>query len=123
MICRKNGSLTREHIRNKYSHSDWDSFSQSFEKVPAGNNGKIGFYFLETEIYPAIKGFYFFDKGNATYERSLFVNVFHCKFYIPLLYCIFLYLDDNLVRESDWLPEEHVRYVFLSFSFLPIIHS
>lgn len=72
MICRKNGSLTREYIRNKFGNSDWDQFSKMLESVPAGNNGKIGFYFLETEIYPPIKGFHYFSQGFYFYTtRSI----------------------------------------------------
>jgi xylulokinase len=81
MICRKNGSLTREYIRNKFGNSDWDQFSKMLESVPAGNNGKIGFYFLETEIYPPIRGFHYFSQ------------------------------EDNIMYEENWTPEEHIRAV------------
>jgi len=81
MICRKNGSLTREYIRNKYANKDWEEFSKKLEKGKAGNNGKIGFYFLETEIYPPIKGLHYFSA------------------------------DDTVMNENDWTDEEHVRAV------------
>jgi len=52
MLCIKNGSLTRENIRDKSGFSSWDEFNKSLENSPVGNSGNIGFYFLEAEITP-----------------------------------------------------------------------
>jgi len=52
LLCYKNGSLTREHIRNLYASKDWTQFDQILEKTKPGNDGNIGFYFKEMEITP-----------------------------------------------------------------------
>jgi len=63
MLCFKNGSLTREHIRNKAAGGSWSKFTSSLSNTVPGNNGNIGIYWLEAEITPtALKpGFYRFD--------------------------------------------------------------
>uniref|UniRef100_A0A4W4E3W5 Xylulose kinase n=1 Tax=Electrophorus electricus TaxID=8005 RepID=A0A4W4E3W5_ELEEL len=38
----KNGSLTRERIRNECSGGSWESFSSALWSTPMGNNGSIG---------------------------------------------------------------------------------
>jgi len=52
MLCIKNGSLTRENTRNNVGFSSWDAFNKGLEDTPVGNDGNIGFYFLEAEITP-----------------------------------------------------------------------
>lgn len=54
MVCYKNGSLTREAIRNSYASGNWADFSAMLEKTEPGNGGKIGFYFQEPEITPPV---------------------------------------------------------------------
>jgi len=68
MICRKNGSLTREDIRDKYSSQNWEQFSESLGRTKPGNDGFIGIYFLETEIAPCVKGYYFSHVSNPNLE-------------------------------------------------------
>jgi len=46
LICYKNGSLTREHVRNTYAQGTWDAFNQMLSQTPPGNNGNIAFYFV-----------------------------------------------------------------------------
>ena len=71
MLCYKNGSVAREHIRNGYFKlknklkNNWDDFNKILNSTPAGNNGILGFYFIESEIIPPCKsGIYRFDKNN-----------------------------------------------------------
>jgi xylulokinase len=45
LICYKNGSLTREAVRNFAAESSWTKFNEILQNTPAGNNGHIGFYF------------------------------------------------------------------------------
>ena len=54
MIVRKNGSLTREWIRDLKADGSWDAFALLLEKSPAGNEGHIGFFFREAEITPPL---------------------------------------------------------------------
>jgi xylulokinase len=54
MIVLKNGSLTREHIRNACAQSSWKEFTAAMERTPPGNGGRIGFYLVEPEITPPI---------------------------------------------------------------------
>lgn len=52
MLCIKNGSITREKTRDNSGFTSWDEFNRALEMTPVGNNGNIGFYFLEAEITP-----------------------------------------------------------------------
>ena len=66
MICYKNGSLTREDIRDKCSGASWVEFSRVLERTAPGNGGKIGFYIKDPEITPPIlkTGVHRFDEGG-----------------------------------------------------------
>jgi xylulokinase len=63
MLCFKNGSLTREHIRDKAAGGSWEKFTNSLTTSAPGNGGEIGIYWLEPEITPTTlkPGFYRFD--------------------------------------------------------------
>ncbi|KAJ4816217.1 Xylulose kinase [Rhynchospora pubera] len=54
MLVYKNGSLTREDLRNKYADKSWDVFNQHLEKVAPLNGGRLGFYYKEHEILPPL---------------------------------------------------------------------
>ena len=54
MICYKNGSLTREYVRDLCSIESWKDYGDLVEKSPVGNDGQIGFYIREPEITPTI---------------------------------------------------------------------
>lgn len=54
MICRKNGSLTREYVRDTQAGGAWDTFNRLLAQTPPGNAGCLGVYVLEAEITPAI---------------------------------------------------------------------
>lgn len=54
LVCYKNGSMTREDIRNRCANGSWDDFNQALANTPAGNEGRIGFYRKEPEITPPI---------------------------------------------------------------------
>lgn len=38
----KNGSLTRERIKDDCAEGSWEKFSEYLTKTPTGNNGNIG---------------------------------------------------------------------------------
>ncbi|XP_070961014.1 xylulose kinase isoform X2 [Oncorhynchus clarkii lewisi] len=65
LICYKNGSLTRERIRNKCAGGSWEVFSSVLRTTPIGNNGNIGIYFDAMEITPSAVGVHRFDKENT----------------------------------------------------------
>ncbi|XP_031692084.1 xylulose kinase isoform X2 [Oncorhynchus kisutch] len=65
LICYKNGSLTRERIRNKCAGGSWEVFSSVLRTTPTGNNGNIGIYFDAMEITPSAVGVHRFDKENT----------------------------------------------------------
>lgn len=67
MLCYKNGSLTREHIRNEYASGDWAKFNGYLDK---DLDGKLGFYYYMQEIIPFAKGIYRFDHGQPVSEFS-----------------------------------------------------
>lgn len=52
MLCRMNGSLARERVRDATAGESWETFTQLLDKTPPGNNGQIGIYFFEPEITP-----------------------------------------------------------------------
>ncbi|CAL1526059.1 unnamed protein product [Lymnaea stagnalis] len=61
LTCFKNGSLTRERIRDEKAGGSWDVFSEMLLKTPAGNNGNLGIYFDITEIQPTAVGVFRFQ--------------------------------------------------------------
>jgi xylulokinase len=63
LICYKNGSLTREFVRNEAAGGSWEVFRERMAGSPVGNLGRIGFYVREPEITPPIMktGIFRFD--------------------------------------------------------------
>ncbi|KAL9225673.1 hypothetical protein vseg_001567 [Gypsophila vaccaria] len=67
MLCYKNGSLTREDIRNQYAEKSWDVFNKYLQQTPPLNEGKLGFYYKEHEILPPLPvGFHRYILKNFT---------------------------------------------------------
>ncbi|XP_010060143.2 xylulose kinase 2 [Eucalyptus grandis] len=67
MLVYKNGSLTREDIRNRYAGKSWDAFNKFLEQTPPLNGGKIGFYYKDHEILPPLPvGFHRYILDNFT---------------------------------------------------------
>ncbi|KAF6020014.1 XYLB [Bugula neritina] len=66
LLCFKNGSLTREFVRDHHTdNKSWTEFEQLLNLQPIGNNGNIGFYFPIAEIIPGnVEGFYYFDSSD-----------------------------------------------------------
>ncbi|KAH6764942.1 xylulose 2 [Perilla frutescens var. frutescens] len=54
MLVYKNGSLTREDIRNRCAQKSWELFNTYLLQTPPLNGGKIGFYYKEHEILPPL---------------------------------------------------------------------
>lgn len=63
LLCYKNGSLTREFIRDHFAGGTWEQFNSLLASNQPGNNGRIGFYYREPEITPPVlkPGFRRFD--------------------------------------------------------------
>lgn len=72
LICFKNGSKTRERIRDQCAKADWDEFSTLLNSVPRGNFGNIGFYYDLREIYPLVSGDFRYNKLDQAVE--MFTN-------------------------------------------------
>ncbi|KAI9285368.1 hypothetical protein BC943DRAFT_306330 [Umbelopsis sp. AD052] len=71
MLCYKNGSLTREKIRDEYAEGDWTSFNDLLHQAPPGlSNGcnRRGYYYYMQEIIPFAKGFHRFENDVAVDE-------------------------------------------------------
>lgn len=64
LICFKNGSLTRERIRNECAGGSWEAFSSALRSTPPGNHGNIGVYFDTMEITPSAVGVHRLDKDD-----------------------------------------------------------
>ncbi|XP_068656448.1 xylulose kinase 2 [Aristolochia californica] len=54
MLCYKNGSLTREDVRNRCAEKSWDVFNNFLEDTRPLNGGKLGFYYMDHEILPPL---------------------------------------------------------------------
>lgn len=54
MLVYKNGSLTREDVRNRCAEQSWDIFNKFMEETSPLNGGKLGFYYKEHEISPPL---------------------------------------------------------------------
>ncbi|KAK4352257.1 hypothetical protein RND71_027775 [Anisodus tanguticus] len=67
MLVYKNGSLTREDIRDRYADGSWEVFNMFLQQTPPLNGGKIGFYYKEHEILPPLPvGFHRYILDNFT---------------------------------------------------------
>lgn len=62
LLCFKNGSLTRESIRDSCAEGSWKVFGEALERTEPGNDGNIGIYFEATEITPFAVGIHRFDE-------------------------------------------------------------
>ncbi|TYZ63891.1 hypothetical protein PybrP1_006254 [[Pythium] brassicae (nom. inval.)] len=65
MLCFQNGSLTRQHIRDRFANGSWETFNEMLESTPPGNNGNTGFYFTDPEINPRVA-----KAGEVAYPGS-----------------------------------------------------
>ena len=54
MLCYKNGSLTRERVRDAVAGGSWDAFNALLAKTAPGNGGAVGFFIDAPEITPNI---------------------------------------------------------------------
>ncbi|XP_057490575.1 xylulose kinase 2-like isoform X2 [Actinidia eriantha] len=71
MLCYKNGSLTREDMRNQCADKSWEVFGNLLQRTSPLNGGKIGFYYKEHEILPPLPvGFHRYVLENFTGETS-----------------------------------------------------
>lgn len=71
MLCYKNGSLTREFIRDQAAGGSWKTYAQQLAETAPGNGGCIGFYIRDPEITPPIlkTGIWRFDAAGTPVER------------------------------------------------------
>lgn len=65
----KNGSLTRERIRDSAAQGSWQIFNELLESTPRGNFGNLGLYFDAQEILPFVIGDHRFNKANEEISR------------------------------------------------------
>ncbi|XP_048872322.1 xylulose kinase [Brienomyrus brachyistius] len=65
LICFKNGSLTRQRVRDESAGGSWDAFSEALRSTSMGNDGNIGIYFDVMEITPPAVGVHRFNKDMS----------------------------------------------------------
>ncbi|KAK2981737.1 hypothetical protein RJ640_005989 [Escallonia rubra] len=71
MLVYKNGSLTREDVRNQYADKSWERFNTFLQQTPPLNGGKMGFYYKEHEILPPLPvGFHRYTLENFTGDTA-----------------------------------------------------
>ncbi|GAB6019340.1 hypothetical protein CHUAL_000932 [Chamberlinius hualienensis] len=75
LLCFKNGSLTRERIRDSCADGSWSIFQQLLEGTPQGNYGNLGMYYDIQEITPSINGDHRFLKMQKVSRFSNEVEV------------------------------------------------
>ncbi|GLV44319.1 uncharacterized protein CBL_12385 [Carabus blaptoides fortunei] len=77
LLCFKNGSLTRERIRNNCANGSWEIFNELLDSTPRGNFGNMGLYYDTQEILPFLSGDHRFNKAGDKISRfsSLEVEV------------------------------------------------
>nr|XP_022920709.1 xylulose kinase-like [Onthophagus taurus] len=77
LLCFKNGSLTRERIRDSCANGSWDLFNQLLESTPRGNFGNMGLFYDRKEIIPFVSGDFCYNKRGekVTKFSSLEVQV------------------------------------------------
>ncbi|KAJ8917192.1 hypothetical protein NQ315_012684 [Exocentrus adspersus] len=76
LLCFKNGSLTRERIKQQCCEGSWSIFDQLLNSTPRGNFGNMGLYFDVQEILPFLQGDFRFNKsGRVGKFTSLEVEV------------------------------------------------
>lgn len=64
MLCYKNGSLSREWVRDQYANGSWDMYTKHLDTLKPDPTA-IGFYFLQREIIPKIPaGIYRFKNAK-----------------------------------------------------------
>ncbi|MCO5606398.1 hypothetical protein L7F22_060586 [Adiantum nelumboides] len=54
MLCYKNGSLTREEVRNRVAEGSWEDFNKKLVETNPLNDKNVGFYYIEPEIIPLL---------------------------------------------------------------------
>lgn len=71
LLCYKNGSLTREFVRDQAAGGSWKTYTAQLDSSQPGNGGKIGFYIRDPEITPPIlkTGIWRFDANNRSVDR------------------------------------------------------
>lgn len=65
----KNGSFTRERIRDSAAGGSWQIFNELLDSTPRGNFGNIALYFDAPEIIPALVGDHRFNKADDKISR------------------------------------------------------
>nr|CAD7577927.1 unnamed protein product [Timema californicum] len=75
LLCFKNGSLTRERVRDDCAEGSWELFNELLDSTPRGNFGNMGLYFDVQEIIPFVKGDHRFNKANDRVQRFTSMEV------------------------------------------------
>lgn len=67
MAVFKNGSLTRQAVRDRVCGADWAAFNKGLADTQPGNGGLMSFTYLESEITPTTHktGVFHFDASDA----------------------------------------------------------
>ncbi|KAG0712892.1 Xylulose kinase [Chionoecetes opilio] len=69
LLCFKNGSFTREKIRDECADGAWDLFNELLDMTPRGNFGNMGMYYHLKEIIPELEGVFRFNKAGEAVGR------------------------------------------------------
>nr|BBN79881.1 xylulose kinase [Hyaloperonospora arabidopsidis] len=73
MICFKNGSLTRQEVRDRCAGGSWETFEELMQATRTGNDDVTVFYYQDSEITPSTRkaGVVGFDASSSQVDPSV----------------------------------------------------
>ncbi|GAA6001886.1 xylulokinase [Rhodotorula paludigena] len=110
MLCYKNGSLSREYVRDRYAEGSWETFSRLVEEagvptVEAAETRPIGFYFLKHEIIPHNGyGVHHFEGAEETAVDDFSDPSFNARAVLESQFLSFRHRMSNMLFSSTGLP-------------------
>jgi xylulokinase len=84
MLVYKNGDTSRKYVNNSvHKDSDWNTFSKSIANTPIAFENRINFYYIETEITPALlnhnTGIIKFNQFDELIDNEIKFDEYECR--------------------------------------------
>ncbi|KAJ1564836.1 hypothetical protein HK096_006000, partial [Nowakowskiella sp. JEL0078] len=79
MLCYKNGSLTRESVRDTYAAGSWDTFNEHVKSIEVGSESQLGFYYKFPEITPHASGTFKFNTTTNALVKEFTQPHLNCR--------------------------------------------
>ncbi|ORY76517.1 hypothetical protein BCR35DRAFT_305745 [Leucosporidium creatinivorum] len=110
MLCYKNGSLPREHIRDQYAEGSWDKFNDLVDNIgyptlEQAPTRPIGFYFLKHEIIPHNGyGIHHFEGADGHAVEEFSDPTFNARAVLESQFLSFRLRVSGMLSSSTGLP-------------------